>query len=78
MTVRFINVNPIWNSFSIEMDKRTNGEVCANGDVDFEVEDYQGGSINFTITIEDMKEIVEKYESYMEKRAVLKANEPAQ
>jgi len=70
MTVRFINVDPKWNNFAIETSYGT-ADVWQDGDVVFEGEDCRGGSVDFTVTIADMEEIVEKYNEYIEKRALL-------
>ena len=71
MTVKFTDTEPKWNCFYAEVDKKNPATIWQDGDVVFDVDAPDGGTIAFTLTIADMEEIVEKYNEYIEKRALL-------
>ena len=68
MTVRFINPDPKFNCFYGEVGKDTPLTIWDDGDVVFDVDAPDGGTIDFTLTINDMQEIVEKYIEHVTKR----------
>ena len=71
MTVRFVNPDPKWSCFYAEVNKDTQVSIWSDGDVVFDVDAPDGGTVDFTLTINDMQEIVEKYIEYTTKREAL-------
>ena len=73
MTVKFMHADPKWNCFYGEIVGKKNPlTIWDDGDVVFDVDAPDGGTVDFTLSINDMQEIVEKYIEYITKREALR------
>jgi len=69
MTIRFLELNPQFSvTYGEITESKSEVSIYSDGDVEFEVNDYEGGAVFFFINVNDLQDIVERCNEFLEKR----------
>ena len=69
MTVRFLGLDPQFSvTYGEITESKSQVSIYTDGDVEFEVQDYEGGAVAFFINVNDLQDIIDRYNEFTEKR----------